>query len=275
MENPALKLPFRAPFTDLLPLGRKAPTGDGHPLLEIHIDRARAQLPLIASNVQGMPLTAIEQQGRLAARDYERWVYEKGQLPLRPGSVHDLLNLCMWSLWPQTKSALNALQVERGLEPKSRQRSAVGNAGTLFDECGLVLVCSSLGQLKTTEAIIRQHQWQALFIDNRELWGQQLQPLALGHGMLEQMLRPFDGLMGKCVLLPAAGTEGSGPSSTLDHRLSGWVQQLRQPRELLALPVLGIPGWHRPNENPDYYANRRYFQPLTAPKPPSPETVEQ
>lgn len=217
-------------------------------------------LPEVARNQDGQPMEVALQAAPLGARQYEARVYHEGKLPLRPGHVHDLFNLAMWCRWPRSKAALNALQVERGWLGESKQRTAAGNAATLLDECGVVL----LGDEPQVTSLLRAHRWQELFVTHRGDWGRSLHALTLGHGLLEQLCQPFDGLTAKCVVLPRGGGQPSTAESQsrVDDQLARWIAALSDTRQLLPLPVLGIPGWHRANEDPSYYQNTRYFRPL-------------
>ncbi len=217
-------------------------------------------LPQVACNQRGQALEVVTQTEPLGARDYEAMVYREGKLPVRPGHVHDLFNLAMWCRWPRSKAALNALQVERGWQEGSRQRTAAGNAATLLDECGVVL----LGEVSEIVSLLKAHRWDELFLTQRSRWDRSLWALTLGHGLLEQLCRPFDGLTSKCVVLPAGPVQSSAdePPACPDEPLARWISALNSTRQLLPLPVLGIPGWHEANEDPNYYQNTRYFRPL-------------
>lgn len=236
-------------------LGRVLSAAQQQPTLEICVAQLTQILQQQVCNAQGQPLRITHQQGRLRAMEFERQVYQHGRLPVRPGSIHDMLNLCMWCLWPATKAALNALHVERGYQGKGAARSAAGNAGTLLDECGIVIVAAAT----EPAPLIKNHDWQTLFVQQRGHWHNKWHPWVLGHGLLEQMLSPFDGIMGKCLVIPEP------TQATPDQVLARAITGLRQPAQLLSLPVLGIPGWHRANGDPAYYRNTRYFRPQ--PKP--------
>ncbi len=225
--------------------------GTQAPLIEIGIGELTGRLEHDVCNSHGQHLRVVRQQGRLRARDFEEQIYQQGQLAVRPGSLHDLLNMCMWCLWPKSKAALNALHVEKGYLGKGGHRSAAGNAGTLLDECGIVIVSPTPGPGE----LIRSHEWLTLFVEQRSCWHSHWEPWAIGHGLLEQMLSPFDGIMGKCLVLQPP------TACTLDQALAREITQLHQPGQLLSLPALGVPGWHPANRNPSYYANTSYFRP--------------
>jgi hypothetical protein len=90
----------------------------------------------------------------------------------------------------------------------------------------------------------------------------------IGHALFEQGLTPHIGWCGKALLLAVTPAFFGQPydvqlaelDQSLAERLAddGW---LVRPRELLPLPLLGIPGWWGANEDPAFYANTDYFRP--------------
>lgn len=264
----SITLPPCGAFEILRPLaqhrgadGPAARAADRQPApLVLTLESLRRRLPEVACNHAGRPLEVTPQERPLGARQFESIVYHEGRLPVRPGNLHDLFNLAMWCRWPQSKAALNALHLERGWQAKSQARTAAGNAATLLDECGVLLAASSDG----AETLLRRHAWRSLFLERRASWGRELRAFPVGHGLLEQLCRPYDGLTAKavCLMTGPFSRNNRAEDSELDQRLAQWISDLSGPRQLLPLPVLGIPGWHAPNQSPAYYENTRYFRPL-------------
>lgn len=190
------------------------------------------------------------------ALDYERRIVHDKRVHTRIHTWHDRLNAAMWILWPQTKlgiskAHLEAAQLQTAPGTRNRRRDAL----TLLDEVGVVIVADP-----ETEALHRSHAWTPLFWQQRERWFQSIIPLFIGHGLAEQCLSPYIGLTGKALYLHLCTQD----LPQVDEKLAGHLadpERLCTPRELLPFPLLGTPGWHPDNDNPDFYRNQRYFRP--------------
>lgn len=227
-------------------------------------------------NAQGLNQLALELgidnlpsftcQSELAQEQdyYEQIIFRQGKVPTRPDNWHDLFNALIWMLFPQSKKQLNQLHIEdiqqHGLTPRTSRRDRI----THFDECGVVLM------VKDTELLdlLRQHQWQQVFIENRAAWGRDIQPLVFGHANYEMLLQPFRGLTGKWLAVQPDAQwwqmDVKSQYREADRLLVDVISQL-QPFEhrgrLLPLPLLGIPGWYEANRDPQYYLDTDYFRP--------------
>ena len=78
--------------------------------------------------------------------DYEKHIYETGEVSTREGSWHDLFNALVWSRFPQLKAAMNERHYQRLHEARDGRRGAQRDALTLLDESG-VIVTSPDGEL--------------------------------------------------------------------------------------------------------------------------------
>ncbi|MFP2769506.1 DUF3025 domain-containing protein [Oceanisphaera sp. KMM 10153] len=233
------------------------------------IDTSTPQWPTLAElNRQlaaDLPVHFID-DGRFAELNcYYEQAVAQGMVPTRAANWHDFFGAVIWALFPRTKALLNRLHMEdiaaNGFGKRTPRRDRV----THFDECGLVLAVSDKAE---AEHWLREHDWQRLFISERDRWGNNWQSFIFGHALYEQALAPFIGMTGKCVVLEMDTVFFSLPAAAryplLDARLAEHLEQdtlFDRPRPLLPLPLLGIPGWWPANEEPAFYQNRDYFRP--------------
>lgn len=221
-------------------------------------------LPANACTLSGKPLRFVAQvdAGQYGAAAYEVHIDESGEIPIRPCNWHDFFNALMWICFPATKTALNNVHIQE-LAQGSRARSARRDAVTLLDECGVLLPVAD-PRLTRRHA---DHHWHDLFVQERAAWGRSIEPLVLGHGLYEQCLRPYIGLTAKALHLPVPPTWfAQAPDERrkqIDTRLAAAIvgnEAVLSTRELLPLPVLGVPHWWEANEDPGFYANKDYFR---------------
>lgn len=195
---------------------------------------------------------------------YETRIHRSGKVPTRANNWHDFFNAAIWLAFPLSKQALNQRHILGQQHSDSRGRGPLRDAATLLDESGIVVVyCDeALAQL------LRQHEWQQLFVAQRSQWGRTISAITFGHAIYEKALAPYIGFTAKAWLQPVSADFFHLPpvqqmqvlDRLLAHRLSD-LEQLAQPGELCALPVLGVPGWWPDNANPTFYENRGYFRP--------------
>lgn len=198
---------------------------------------------------------------------YEEAVAQGG-VPTRAQNWHDLFGAIIWRLFPRTKALLNQLHIEHIKQFGAKQRTPRRDRITHFDECGMILAVPNTAPI---EQLLRQHQWQQLFIEQRGHWDKQIRPVVFGHALYEQALAPFIGMTGKCVLLAmdddffSLSAQDGYPR--LDAALAAYVEQTAlfdQKKPLRPLPLLGIPGWWPANEDLSFYQNTDYFRPAPA-----------
>ena len=205
---------------------------------------------------------------------YEQIIHQQHIIPTRPNSWHDLFNSLIWLQFPQTKRLLNQQHVEdiqeHGLSPRTLRRNNL----THFDECGVIITYQRSDFFSKLTKNLKQHQWQSVFVENRQYWGCEINSFIFGHANLEMLLDPFIGLTGKYLTL-----EVDSQFSTLSYSKQVTqidallVRQIRQTnlfakhKPLSPIPLLGIPDVWEANNNPEFYANTDYFRPLTLPQP--------
>ena len=154
----------------------------------------------------GLPLRFVFSrpgEPRLSALAYERRVHDEGLVSCRRdggGFAHDRWNAAVWLRWPRTKAALNAIHVHDDLSGTtvSGQRSRVRDLATLLDESGLAW----LSTRADCDALLRERQWQALFIDHRAALSDGVEPQVIGHGLLGKLDRPYKRLSAQVLIVP-------------------------------------------------------------------------
>jgi hypothetical protein len=223
-------------------------------------------------NARGEALRFVEQRERpveFAAR-FEPSTFLRGEVLVRPYNWHDLFNALVWMTFPRAKAALNARHFA-AMSAGASVRSPVSDALTHFDEDGVLVLSADATLLE----LLRDHQWKALFIERRNDVRARMKFIAFGHALFDKARAPFVGLTGKAILLGAQedslSVQGGAKLDRVDSRLAAHFLDesvLLSSRELAPLPVLGVPGWWPPNEDPSFYDNAAYFRPL-GPRSPS------
>jgi Protein of unknown function (DUF3025) len=212
----------------------------------------------------GQRLGFAPQQSAPTGISYEACIFQTGSVPTRPGNVHDAFNALVWLSFPQTKAALNGRQFA-AQRPAARpgNRTPAQDSLTLFDECGVIVACDRSDLLK----LIADFQWKELFWNRREEVIRHMKFFLFGHGLMEQMLKPYVGLTGKALMLAVEPELLSATPdmalSQIDGRCASLIaagHALLRGRDLLPLPALGIPGWSPDNGVETYYDNLQYFR---------------
>jgi len=198
---------------------------------------------------------------------YEERVFARGEVETRPDNWHDCFNALAWLAYPRTKRVLNgrhhaALVAQRAAG--RRERGAVRDAVTQFDECGIVVA----GADPILLDLLRGHAWKELFWQRRAQVARDLRFFVFGHATWDQLRAPFVGLTAKAVLLEVPADWPAQPLSqqiaAVDERLAeifSRPEAYSRPRDLQPLPLLGIPGVVPHNAEPDYYDDTRQFRP--------------
>lgn len=240
---------------------------DDFPTLAEWNDMLAAQVPPIRVH-NGLPLRFVPQEyGKLPfERQYEPRCYLKGEVPTREDNWHDLLNALVWFAFPASKAAINlrhylALTTETEL---NSQRGAVRDMNTLFDESGVIVACAN----EELAGLLRDFRWKELFWQRRAEVMRDMGFYLFGHGLYEKALRPYIGMTGQGLLLPVEPAFFDWPLpqrlAHLDERVAGYLLQpghCCSTRELMPVPLLGVPGWAAENEQAAYYDNTGYFRP--------------
>lgn len=209
------------------------------------------RLPPGVAAAQALNVIAHPASPRFVAQDelptgeaYEAFIARTGAVPTRD-NLHDLFNGLVWQRHPALKRRLNQLHAAEiaacGIGP---ERGPLRDALTLFDEFGAVWPDAP----PPLADALRRRDWTALFLTHRALW-ESARPELFGHALLEQLATaPRKGLTAHVAL-----------GDPLAWSAADWAG-----KPFLPLPVLGIPGWWRANEDPSYYEDFRVFRPARA-----------
>jgi hypothetical protein len=216
-----------------------------------------AGVPLAqALNAQGGAPVRFTGPGELPqGHAYESHIFKTRNCPTRE-NLHDFFNGLAWMKFPLTKSRLNELQAreiaQRGI---GAVRGPVRDAITLFDENGALL--------DAPEALwhaLRARDWQRLFVTLRPLWAQ-ARVLVVGHALLEKLTQPRKALTAHVWESQCSLASPGGADEWLAGQLT--AERLRS-KPFAPLPVLGIPGWSRENEDVSFYDDPQVFRPPPA-----------
>jgi hypothetical protein len=183
---------------------------------------------------------------------YEEYIFRHAAIPTRDG-VHDFFNGLAWMLFPRTKSRLNALQAQQIAQAGIQSvRGPARDALTLLDENAVFLQAPDA----LWEAL-RAKDWHSLFITLRPAW-RQTRVLVFGHALQEKLVVPRKGITGHVYRV-----------QTDDFALpavDAWVAahvlslQVLETKPFANLPMLGVPGWYPPNEDPLFYDDLSVFR---------------
>lgn len=195
---------------------------------------------------------------------YESKVYLTGQIQTRSKNWHDFFNALVWQIFPHAKSALNQLHYQAQLFESLngiKQRSALRDAATLFDESGVIVVSSQ----KTLTQLLKDFEWKELFWQQRKAVLSSMRFFVFGHGLYEKALNPYVGMTGKGILFhvkEAFFTQDlSNQLHSIDLMLEPLLlQTLSSSADLTPVPLLGYPGWIEDNNIETYYENKNYFR---------------
>lgn len=201
---------------------------------------------------------------------YEQIIHQQQIIPTRPNSWHDLFNGLIWLQYPKTKKLLNQQHVEdielHGLSPRTHRRNNL----THFDECGVILTYQSDSVAERLIQDLAMHKWQSVFVENRKMWGKELNAFIFGHANLEMLLQPFIGLTGKWLALKVDSQFSKIPYAeqliVMDELLVTLIMQqniFADKKPLSPIPLLGIPDVWEANNNPKFYHNTDYFRPIS------------
>ncbi len=190
------------------------------------------------------------------AGGYDALIAGTSRIPTRAGSFHDLLGALVWLHFPALKTAIHRLQVaaERPV------RGPRENAATHLDESGVLVVSADP---RVFEAIA-ELKWRTVFWEQRAALEGSTRFLAFGHGLLDAFRAPHPRLMGKALCVRVSPEQLALNASALRVLLDAELEQrlsefLLDPRRLLPLPVLGVPGWTSP-QIAEFYDDQRYFR---------------
>ena len=237
-----------------------------------------ALLPAGAVSGGGAPLR-FRAADELPGVDYERHVYETGEVSTRAGNWHDLYNALAWCRWPRLKAAMNARHYAHLGETRGGRRGPARDALTLLDESGALVVSAERALL----AALAARDWRAAFLVHRDAWARS-RCLLCGHALLEKLRAPYKAVTAHALLLRLDETDPGAASfpAWLDGRLADSLHAgglCRAPADLSPLPLMGIPGWWSAAapegraggpQDAAFYADRQVFRPPRPAQAPAP-----
>lgn len=220
-----------------------------------------ARLLPLQHRVAGHALSFVPMESLTdASVHYETRIFRCGEIATRSDNWHDLLNALIWNKFPAIKSALNARQAEHVDLIGPRRRTRAQDAMTQFDEAGAVVTVRD----RTLLALWDAHDWHGLFLRERQAWlDGRIAVSVFGHALLEHALRPQLLLVAKALVLVDEDSDNDG--GALDARTADAIlgtNCLGDPQYLRPLPLSGIAGWHRAQQDSDFYRVTPCFRPL-------------
>jgi hypothetical protein len=234
----ARQRPWLRPYADVLAalgdpvdLVGEGPPGHVAARLDAIARQVRCPVRFVAPPVQ--PLRAV---------DYERQISQTGTVPTRD-NLHDLFNGLVWLRFPAFKHWLHrahAAEIARQEHlpaAADRRRGPLRDALTLLDENGALL-----GAPAALMQALRRRDWQRLFIVERAAW-HEATLVVVGHALLEKLQRE------------------PRPALTAHVWLADDATAELVDKPFVPMPVLGVPGWWNPNEDPTFYADAAVFRP--------------
>ena len=220
-------------------------------------------------NFQDLPIRFVEQAELPAATAYEAFIGNSGKVPTRD-NLHDFLNALIWLSYPSTKAQLNALQAAElakagTLSGSSQPRGAARDAVTIFDENAALLLVRDNPAGQALITALRNHQWQQAFLEQRQMFGMDVEVWLFGHALLEKLVRPYKAITAHTMVISAPQhvftlAEDARLAWIDRHVAADLAQQGAPVRRLTPLPVLGVPGWASVQDG-DFYADTAVFRP--------------
>jgi len=251
-------------FTALRPAAKGLPE-IGWPNVEVLNEMADGSGRRIV-NARGQRIRFVEQDAKSGKFEdsFEPRTYLSGEVQVRPLSWHDLFNALVWMTFPTAKAVINARHFAALASQAGNRRSATGDALTMFDEDGLVILSSDDKLLD----LVREFRWKELFWAHRNAVQECVRFLIFGHAMYEKARAPFVGMTAKALLFNVpekiVRLQDCELNAAVDQLVATFAHDatnLVHGRVLAPLPVLGVPGWWSQNEAGAFYDNAAYFRP--------------
>jgi hypothetical protein len=228
--------------------------------------------PGLCSN-GGSPLRFVPAEN-LPGVEYEKHIFNTGEVSTREADWHDLFNALVWCRFPGLKVAMNAVhfgELDSGGEgSRGKRRDTL----TLFDECGVIVCSSNEAHLQA----LARHDWSRIFRHGADAWANETTLFVVGHALLEKFLKPYKAITAHALLLHAdevnlAQSRGS-LLSELDERVADGLLQgqlLDSPACLSPVPLMGLPGWWPGgDQDEEFYSDRYVFRPMREGARPAP-----
>jgi len=204
---------------------------------------------------------------RVPGVQYEKHIFETGEVSTRENSWHDLFNALVWCRMPRLKTAMNARHCQEMEREAGGRRGKIRDALTLFDESGVIVTGSNFEALRA----LASRDWRTAFLTHRDAWRSELNVLVCGHALLEKFLDPYKAITAHSLVL---FTAGPASPEQLDEVLGNALVTGRlfdSPDSLSPLPLMGLPGWW-PGGDQDrrFYYDNKVFRPAPTDLAPAP-----
>ena len=207
-----------------------------------------------ALNTQtGAPVRFVPQAELPAGQAYEEFIFAQRCVPTREG-LHDFFNALCWMHFPLAKQRLNVLQGQAIAQAGvGAVRGPLRDAATVFDENSALLQAPDV-----LWKALAERRWQEAFVELRPMW-KDARWLTFGHAALEKLVQPYKSITVHVWRVP----QGLADLPAID----AWLAQDLQADKLASkpfcpMPVLGVPGWWPPNQEPSFYADEGVFRPV-------------
>lgn len=254
-ENPAYQ------FFNLLPLHLFSTHKNWPTIVEYNNFLLAIGKKIISGGGQSISFVEQLHKSDLFEEQYEPRIFLKGEVLTRPNRWHDFFNMLIWLSFPRIKSSINSLQYHAmsARNNSGKQRTALENALTLFDENGIIIVSSDEQLLQ----LIKDFRWKDLFWIHRQKVTENLRCYIFGHSLHEKFLQPYIGMTGHAILLHEEkdffDRDLKFQLEKLDNYLADALQNYST-KNLHPFPVLGMPNWHSDNVAENFYENKNYFR---------------
>lgn len=249
--------PIYQPLWPLLAaLGRHSALPDAAAL-----NRLRDAFDAKPVSLRGAPIEFAPATTHLSAKEYESSIYHSGRVSTREQNWHDLFNALVWLRFGKFKAALNALHCSGD---DTLQRSPRRDFATLLDESGVLIACDDIKYAD----LLRQRHWHTLFWSCRNEIASHMRFFVVGHALYEKARAPYSGMTAKALLITVPGSfmglEIDQAIAEIDRQAAALILQhtgmTNSTKNLLPLPILGIPGWGAA-QSAAFYLDTRYFRP--------------
>jgi len=233
---------------------------------------------------RGQTLGFIAQDDLPKGAAYEAHIAAMGCVPTRH-NLHDFFNALAWFAFPRIKATLNARQAAAiDVLGVGSTRGDVRDALTLFDENAVLFASADFA---LTQAL-RDFDWRTLFVAGRAAWEAAVGEAAgtmsavahdpghnaarcevrvFGHALLEKLIAPYAACTAHAWVIDVPPIYFAWPRAQRNAYLDETVSAALAAdaglngRSFSPLPVLGIPGWWAPNEDPSFYDDASVFRP--------------
>jgi hypothetical protein len=242
-----------------------------HPAAECVIAAGdwRIQINVLATqshicNHLDQPLKFVTQESLPDGVAYESHISATAQVPTRE-NLHDFFNALVWLTFPKIKRHLNALQAAQiATLGVGKSRGPARDAATIFDENAAILVLENSQEGQALLTHLRDHQWHAAFMQQRNMFGEKAQVWSFGHALMEKLAKPYKAITAHAWVVWAEAEffalNWKQRRAWLDEHI---VTQLSthnlSTADYTPLPVLGIPAWW-PQQDESFYADTSVFR---------------